>query len=717
MPHQGTSPRTSPSSDSISLAPQIAPLAPATAESNRSKKNETTANSTPVPQRDDASCSQEHREEQDKKEKDDHEDEASVKESLDCENGKQPIHPPAAEDRQAPSPSTTTGSQNQHPPPVTPSPQAHSRKSETSDNNHQSDAKRNKENMQMSVHGHGGLAPSPIKVLQRDPKEEERTKNTAKRKSPVVAGKDKVVPNKKARPDNTTSSGRKLSPSIIAAEDSPRQGDSPVQAEQESCSDQDEKQTIISPASSANEDSHKPTSPSRKPTNERQQEGKQHPPYSPASHQQHTPQHTPQHSVPTPKSYPPTHPAAAAMVPSLYHPHAAALGLHYVPQHLHPHHPHHHSPGMTPHFVTSAAHSPWMHHPGTPVGVPAAYYSLAGYAPQYYAVAVHPTPPPPQFGMGSPSSPYNAAALAASLVPPQPHLVVSSSSSSANRPHHSSPPAPPPRCAPPSPPSPPKPPSPPPPPQPRKKNRETNKTEEVKKSIEEWQKTRATIGNKARCVPVEHPTKAQPNVSNPEEIEIKLPDFPLLVNFPEHLTRGQTRGTGDNKGLAPEGKRHCVMCGQLRICSSSANRLNRSTAPSAAETSSCKDQAPAPSSSTVHIIPRQNKGVCTACDVTVWTVVQHDGGNGTTLEIKWCKGCKNFRPWPAFGEKGLATKCARCRHRQREKYALQKKQGSGGTSQYDDHHHYTTTSARHPQRDDDLLAAQGLSNLMRAQNA
>jgi hypothetical protein len=67
-----------------------------------------------------------------------------------------------------------------------------------------------------------------------------------------------------------------------------------------------------------------------------------------------------------------------------------------------------------------------------------------------------------------------------------------------------------------------------------------------------------------------------------------------------------------------------------------------------------------------HIIPRQNKGLCTACDVTVWLVT--DEG----VEIKWCKGCKNFRPWAAFGDKGSATKCVRCRDRQREKYAMQK---------------------------------------------
>jgi hypothetical protein len=67
-------------------------------------------------------------------------------------------------------------------------------------------------------------------------------------------------------------------------------------------------------------------------------------------------------------------------------------------------------------------------------------------------------------------------------------------------------------------------------------------------------------------------------------------------------------------------------------------------------------------------IPTQNKGLCTICDVNVWIVT------ATGLEIKWCKGCKNFRPWAAFGDKGLATKCVRCRERQREKYALQKEE-------------------------------------------
>ena len=43
----------------------------------------------------------------------------------------------------------------------------------------------------------------------------------------------------------------------------------------------------------------------------------------------------------------------------------------------------------------------------------------------------------------------------------------------------------------------------------------------------------------------------------------------------------------------------------------------------------------------------------------------------TTLELKWCKGCKNFRCWTAFCNNGMATKCDPCREKQSLKY-LQK---------------------------------------------
>ena len=44
-------------------------------------------------------------------------------------------------------------------------------------------------------------------------------------------------------------------------------------------------------------------------------------------------------------------------------------------------------------------------------------------------------------------------------------------------------------------------------------------------------------------------------------------------------------------------------------------------------------------------IPKQNKGVCNNCDVAIWVV------NPSGMQIKWCKGCKNFRKWIDFGVK------------------------------------------------------------------
>lgn len=107
------------------------------------------------------------------------------------------------------------------------------------------------------------------------------------------------------------------------------------------------------------------------------------------------------------------------------------------------------------------------------------------------------------------------------------------------------------------------------------------------------------------------------------------------------------------------------MCGKQRICSASTANLGGSVLRRGKKSEDGGSNEEDEEDSN-HIIPRQNKGLCTACDVTVWVVVD------TAMEIKWCKGCKNFRPWAAFGDKGLATKCVRCRDRQREKYALQK---------------------------------------------
>ena len=65
-------------------------------------------------------------------------------------------------------------------------------------------------------------------------------------------------------------------------------------------------------------------------------------------------------------------------------------------------------------------------------------------------------------------------------------------------------------------------------------------------------------------------------------------------------------------------------------------------------------------------IPAQNKGVCNGCDVRVWLHLDTDS------QIKWCKGCKNFRLWAAFGEKGHTTKCLPCRQSQAKRYLRKK---------------------------------------------
>ena len=138
------------------------------------------------------------------------------------------------------------------------------------------------------------------------------------------------------------------------------------------------------------------------------------------------------------------------------------------------------------------------------------------------------------------------------------------------------------------------------------------------------------------------------------------------MNFPDHLSKGRNDSSAS---LLSDGTKPCVMCGQLRLCSanicSNGGRRPRTTLVPSPENPTINGNE-----RTTHIIPRQNKGVCTVCDVAVWSVRDQDN-----LEIKWCKGCKNFRPWAAFGDKGLATKCVRCRKRQKEKYATQKVAG------------------------------------------
>lgn len=75
-----------------------------------------------------------------------------------------------------------------------------------------------------------------------------------------------------------------------------------------------------------------------------------------------------------------------------------------------------------------------------------------------------------------------------------------------------------------------------------------------------------------------------------------------------------------------------------------------------------------------YTIPNQNKGVCNNCDVAIWVV------NPSGMQIKWCKGCKNFRKWVEFGTKGFSSKCDRCRRQQAIRYSIQKSKGGRGNT-------------------------------------
>lgn len=173
--------------------------------------------------------------------------------------------------------------------------------------------------------------------------------------------------------------------------------------------------------------------------------------------------------------------------------------------------------------------------------------------------------------------------------------------------------------------------------------------------------------SKRKCVSLKPPipSKFQGDIEKVKGAPV--PEFTALVNYPAHMSQKQSVNL-------PEGMRCCVMCGQACPCSNST-KTNGSSSNSTngnkkhpSSSGNKKDAASMEKQSGFAIIPTQNKGLCTLCDVNVWVVCQ------SGLEIKWCKGCKNFRPWAAFGDKGLATKCLRCRERQREKYALQKEE-------------------------------------------
>ena len=149
-----------------------------------------------------------------------------------------------------------------------------------------------------------------------------------------------------------------------------------------------------------------------------------------------------------------------------------------------------------------------------------------------------------------------------------------------------------------------------------------------------------TRSNMVRCTKLERPNPLQcfiGNIGQDEDAEEVL-DFHRLVNFPCHSQRrGRSKTVATKEGLAPPTEDNnavhscCVMCGEKR--------------PGMVENARV-DGAPCADSGAPIIIPKQNKGLCTQCDVAVWVVAE------SGRKIKWCKGCKNFKPWSGFGDKG-----------------------------------------------------------------
>jgi hypothetical protein len=181
---------------------------------------------------------------------------------------------------------------------------------------------------------------------------------------------------------------------------------------------------------------------------------------------------------------------------------------------------------------------------------------------------------------------------------------------------------------------------------------------------------------------------------------VHLPSFYKLVNFPEYLPQKCNHAdshSDDEKQKANPTTKHCVMCGKCCFFVSAK--------PDARDAHAAEVSSP-------YIIPRQNKGLCTGCDVKVWLV------RDLNLTIKWCKGCKNFRQWSAFGDKSRATKCLKCRNRQKEKYAeskkeaLKKKHESENKRNAERGSDSEDSGKESKASDDEMDAALGLSSMM-----
>ncbi len=113
----------------------------------------------------------------------------------------------------------------------------------------------------------------------------------------------------------------------------------------------------------------------------------------------------------------------------------------------------------------------------------------------------------------------------------------------------------------------------------------------AEREVSKQKPIKTTKASPVPCMKMTPPLPPRCEVDNAPNME--LPAFCQLVNFPTARYYG-----------------NCVMCDEAEFS-----------------------------------IPKQNKGVCNNCDVAIWVV------NPSGMNIKWCKGCKNFRKWVDFGVK------------------------------------------------------------------
>lgn len=110
--------------------------------------------------------------------------------------------------------------------------------------------------------------------------------------------------------------------------------------------------------------------------------------------------------------------------------------------------------------------------------------------------------------------------------------------------------------------------------------------------------------DKCHPLPLPHPVHFQGTFDK----NAKIPDFSFVTNF--------------KPDIGEDGRRCCVMCGKFRMLNNGKSTKTKSM------------KSTSQYSFDKIVIPNQNKGVCTECDVDIWVL------NKCGTQIKWCKGCK-----------------------------------------------------------------------------